>query len=223
MMFHRALPSRLQEFVAGPADPWCCSFRTSRSFPVWFETTEVVDPNDVIDLEAFTQAFNPPLVAIFVHCFPSMGGFPKSWPVAENSSGGSTVKLLFRFHLSWEEMRISPHVADLPLHELAYLPQFQCGGRWHKQGQPLLKKKNWGLPGQVNLSTSLHGIYGFWPRTNSCIWPLCPSFSNQKVFFNSHVFCEELQQKSASQILGILLIMILREFATAFQARDDVV
>ena len=67
-----------KEFVARTFDPftWCCSFRTSRDFPVRLKTTEVVDPNDVIDLEAFTQAFNPPLVAIFVHCFPVIDWVP---------------------------------------------------------------------------------------------------------------------------------------------------
>ena len=67
-----------KEFVARTFNPftWCGSFRTSRDFPVRLKTTEVVDPHDVVDLEAFTQAFNPPLVAIFVHCFPVIDWVP---------------------------------------------------------------------------------------------------------------------------------------------------
>ena len=192
-----------KEFVARTFDPFtrCCSFRTSWDFPVWFETTEVVDPNDVIDLEAFTQAFNPPLVAIFVHCFPVIDWVPPKltscWELIWRASCNASCLPVF---ICFEEMRISPHVAWI-----------FCYIDWHIshnfnvvvvgisfQGQPLLEEEELSHTMVSQFIRQFFTVFSqsFWlTRTNICIWPFCPSFQI-KVFFNSHVFCEELQPRS---------------------------
>lgn len=70
----------------------------------------MVDPHDVVDLEAFTASVQSNIVAIFVHCFPVIDWVPQSWPVAENSSGGHPAVSRFPFLSVFEEMRVRPHV-----------------------------------------------------------------------------------------------------------------
>ncbi|CAG5141100.1 Uncharacterised protein [Streptococcus pneumoniae] len=71
----------------------------------------MVDTNDIVDFEAFTQAFNPPFVAVFVHCFPVIDWVtPKLtsyrkliwWASCDTSS--LTIDICF------EEMWICPHI-----------------------------------------------------------------------------------------------------------------
>ncbi len=120
-----------KSFVVSPLWPFtrCCCIRTSRGFCARLKSTEVVNPNDIVDFKVFTRVFNPPFVSILVHCFPSHRLVPPKvdHPQKTHLRGQPQCESLFLFS-SFKEMWICPHIVWV-FRYVRYPSQFRCGYR----------------------------------------------------------------------------------------------
>ncbi len=200
-------------------------FQNQQGFPSMIWNHEVVDPERCHRSWSFHQAINPPLVAIFVHCFLVIDWLPGSYRCENlHLAGILQMHVAFPFSSVLKRWGLAHMSLESSATDGADIPTPPNGGCWHSFLAPTIvgRRRVELHDGSSQFISQFFTVFSqsFGPsRARIAASGHLSKLSNQPY---SHVFCEELQPivvvcSILNKILGILLITLSKKFATAFQ------